>query len=410
MNYNALLDLATDLGYELAMCGAETFRVEDSINRILQTYGVQAEVFAIPNCLIVSMETPDGQPMTRMRRIGYHGNDLDGVECFNGLSRAICNRKPDPVEGQKWLDYVRTQKKVYSKGMYLLGNFLGAAGFALFFGGRFVDILWSGLCGVVIGLMGKFMDKLRANQFFSTISSSFVMAVLAYTISALGLTPNVDTVIIGALMILVPGLLVTNAMRDIIYGDTNSGVNRIVQVLLIAMAIALGTAAAWNVTGSIWQHRAVMEAVTYPYVMQCIASFVGCVGFAILFNVHSMGIWLCAIGGMATWAVYLLAFELGAGVVGANFWAALFASAYSEAMARIRKYPAISYLVVSVFPLLPGAGIYYTVAYALEGHMTEALHKGLQTLSIAGVMAVGILLVSTMVRLLNTWRIQKSKK
>ena len=410
MNYSALLDLATDLGYELAMSGAETFRVEDSINRILQTYNVQAEVFAIPNCLIVSIETPDGQPMTRMRRIGYHGNDLDGVERFNGLSRAICNRKPDPEEGKKWLEYVRSIKKFYSTAMHLLGNFLGAAGFCLFFGGRFIDILWSGLCGIVLGLMGKFMDKLKANQFFSTISSSFVMAVIAYTISAFGLTPNVDTVIIGALMILVPGLLVTNAMRDIIYGDTNSGVNRIVQVLLIAMAIALGTAAAWNVTGSIWQHRSVMEAVNYSYPMQCFASFVGCIGFSILFNVHSMGIWLCAIGGLATWAIYLLAFELGAGVVGANFWAALFASAYSEAMARIRKYPAISYLVVSVFPLLSGAGIYYTVAYALEGQMNKALYKGLQTLSIAGVMAVGILLISTMVRLRNIWRTQKSRK
>ena len=59
MNYSALLELATDLGYELAMCGAETFRVEESINRILSTYGVTAEVFSIPNCLIVSIETPE---------------------------------------------------------------------------------------------------------------------------------------------------------------------------------------------------------------------------------------------------------------------------------------------------------------------------------------------------------------
>ena len=92
MNYSALLELATDLGYELAMCGAETFRVEESINRILSTYGVTAEVFSIPNCLIVSIETPEGELMTRMRRIGYHGNDLDGIECFNAISRAICNR------------------------------------------------------------------------------------------------------------------------------------------------------------------------------------------------------------------------------------------------------------------------------------------------------------------------------
>jgi uncharacterized membrane protein YjjP (DUF1212 family) len=78
MKYNILLDLATDLGYELAMCGAETFRVEESITLILRTYGIEAEVFAIPNCPHVSIDV-DGQPMTRMRRIGYHGNDLDVV-------------------------------------------------------------------------------------------------------------------------------------------------------------------------------------------------------------------------------------------------------------------------------------------------------------------------------------------
>lgn len=407
MDYNTLLDLATDLGYELAMSGAETFRVEESINRVLKTYGVESEAFAIPNNLIVSIETPEGQPMTRMRRIGYHGNDLDGVEIFNGLSRAICNRKPEPMEARQWLQIARSKRRSYSLPMYLLGNFLGASGFALFFGGNLLDALWAGICGLVVGIVVKWMDRMKANQFFSTISSSFILALLAYSILGLGLTDHVDTVIIGTLMILVPGLLFTNAMRDIIYGDTNSGVNRIVQVLLIAMAIALGTAAAWSITDGIFGHPDSTPVIAYSGVIQCLVSLIGCIGFAILFNVHGMGIWLCAVGGMITWAVYLLAEHLGSGVVAANFWAALFASAYSEVMARIRKYPAISYLVVSIFPLLPGAGIYYTMSYALEGQMELALQKGIQTASIAGVMAVGILLVSTIVRLWTIWKFSR---
>ena len=90
MDYNILLDLATDLGYELAMCGAETFRVEESVSRVLSSYGIASEVFAIPNYLIVTVMMEDGTPITRMRRIGSHGNDLDSVEKFSGLSR----RKP----------------------------------------------------------------------------------------------------------------------------------------------------------------------------------------------------------------------------------------------------------------------------------------------------------------------------
>ena len=99
MDYNKLLDLATDLGYELAMSGAETFRVEESISRVLTAYGVESEVFAIPNYLIVNIHPEEGQPITRMRRIGMHGNDLDSVEKFSGLSRAYCNRTPEPRYG-----------------------------------------------------------------------------------------------------------------------------------------------------------------------------------------------------------------------------------------------------------------------------------------------------------------------
>ena len=147
MDYNTLLDIATDLGYELAMSGAETFRVEETINRVLAAYGVESEVFAIPNCLTVSIETEDGQLMTRMRRIGAHGNDLDTVERFNGLSRAICNRKPAPQEAKKWLEMVHQSRLHYSFPAYLLGNFLGGAGFAVFFGGNWMDFICGGICG-----------------------------------------------------------------------------------------------------------------------------------------------------------------------------------------------------------------------------------------------------------------------
>ena len=77
MDYYLLTDLAAQLGYHLAMGGAETFRVEDTVRRVLAAYGAQCEVFAIPNCLIVSFEAANGKPLTLMERIGFHGNDLE---------------------------------------------------------------------------------------------------------------------------------------------------------------------------------------------------------------------------------------------------------------------------------------------------------------------------------------------
>ena len=233
------------------------------------------------------------------------------------------------------------------------------------------------------------------------------MALLAYAMGAAGITYNPDAVTIGALMILVPGLLFTNAMRDIIYGDINSGVNRCVQVVLIAMAIALGTASAWRLASGFWGIPATVASVSYPFLLQCIFAFLGAAGFIVLFNIHGKGSLLCALGGGLTWAVFLIARELTGSDLTSYFWAALFSSLYSEIMARIRKYPAISYLVISIFPIIPGAGAYYTMHYAVQGQMDQFASRGMFTAAIAGVMAVGILLGSTLFRMYSDRKLHK---
>ena len=252
MDYYLLADLAARLGCQLALAGAETFRVEDTVRRILRTYGVECEVFAIPNSLTVSFEATNGKPLTIMKRIGYHGNDLEALEQLNALSRRISREKPTEEEASEWLRQTMARCRVYRPAVAYLGSFLGGLGFALVFGSSLRDCLWAGLMGMIIGFVNRFLDRFEANPFFSTILASFLMAVPAYVAAGLGWLDNPDAAIIGALMILVPGLLITNSMRDIIYGDTNSGVVRIVQVFLSAFAIALGTAAAWRVTAPIY--------------------------------------------------------------------------------------------------------------------------------------------------------------
>ena len=404
MDYQTLLDLVVDLGYRLSMCGAETFRVEESINRILSAYGIQSEAYAIPNCLTVSIETPDGKPMTRMRRIGHHGNDLDGVEKYNSLSRKICQTTPEPSTAAQWLLETDKTLSAYAFRYILIGNFFGAFGFAFLFGGTIMDAFVAGFCGILIGFVNRFLNSLETNQFFRTILASFLMAVPPYVLGALGMTDNPDAVIISALMLLVPGLLFVNALRDIIYGDTNSGVNRIMQVLLVAAALCLGTGSAWTLVHNLLNVPNSPEGIVYSLPIQLFGCFLGCCGFSVLFNIHGPGILLCTAGGMLTWAVYMLFLELGCDEIMAYLFATIIAAAYAEVMARIRKYPAISYLVVSIFPLIPGAAVYHTMNYAVRGDMENFAAQGIHTIAIAGIMAVGMLMVSTTVRLLTTWR------
>ena len=113
MNYPLIFDTALEVGYQLAMCGAETYRIEECIIRIMRAYGADAEVFAIPNSMTATMTTPDGESLTRLRRIGFHGNDLDSVEKYNSLSRRICAEKPEPEVALEWLKEVNASRISY---------------------------------------------------------------------------------------------------------------------------------------------------------------------------------------------------------------------------------------------------------------------------------------------------------
>ena len=164
MNEHLLLDLATDLGYELAVSGAETYRVEDSARLILTAYGLEPEVAAVNNYLIVSILTEQRKPITRMRRIGFHGNNLDAVERLNALSRRICAEKPDPEKALRMLDETRASVQYYSFPMLLVDHFLGAGGFGLLFGCSLPDAVFAGLCGILIAFITRFTSAMKAKS------------------------------------------------------------------------------------------------------------------------------------------------------------------------------------------------------------------------------------------------------
>ena len=318
MDYYLLTELAARIGYHLALSGAETFRIEETMRRVIGAYGIECQAFSIPNCVMVSLEAANGKPLMVMKRVGFHGNDLEAVEKLNALSRRICAEVPEPSVAAQWLEETLRERRHYSTPIYYLGNFCGAAGFCPVFGGSLRDCLFAGLMGLIIGFVTRQMDKRETNPFFSTIAAAFAMAVPAYFLAGLHLIDYVDAVIIGSLMILVPGLLITNSMRDIIYGDTNSGINRIVQVLLSAFTIAMGTAAAWRVTAGVYGVTEPSGATSYPVWAQAIMIFLACTGFFILFNTHGWGSALCAAGGVLTWMVYLLCRSLGFSIYGMN--------------------------------------------------------------------------------------------
>lgn len=242
MDYDKLLNMATELGYQLMASGAEIYRVEESIYRLLRAYGLEdPQVFAIPNALIVSVTTPQGHPITRMSRIPSHGTDIELLERCNSLCRRLCFQPIPLDEAQAQIKILSKHMQRYQPWQVLLGHGLAAAFFTPLFGGGVLDSVCAFVCGVIVGVCLLFGGRLiGSNGFFRTTVCSVVASLMALLLVRLGLGHDVDHVTIGVLMLLVPGAALTTAMREIMAGDIISGISRMAEVLLVASAIALG--------------------------------------------------------------------------------------------------------------------------------------------------------------------------
>ena len=144
-----------------------------------------------------------------------------------------------------------------------------------------------------------------------------------------------------------------------------------------------------------------MQEFISVYALPCLWAFAACLGFGLIFNIQGLGLLICGLGAALGWLVYLLAEHLlGTGDIESAFLAAICIGAYSEVMSRLRRCPVTAYLLVALLPLVPGAGIYYTMRYCVEGEMDLFLSTLLHTFGVAAALSVGAMLVSSVMRAL----------
>lgn len=142
--------------------------------------------------------------------------------------------------------------------------------------------------------------------------------------------------------------------------------------------------------------------------VRIICALLATVFIAVLFQVRKENIFAAAIGGGLGCLVNECGLALGLGTFFSIFLASLALASYSEIMARVRKTTVTTFLISGLFPLVPGAGMYYTMLAIVHNDLSEALSTGISTLSTAAVMALGILFVSTLSRGITYFRKTKN--
>ena len=133
------------------------------------------------------------------------------------------------------------------------------------------------------------------------------------------------------------------------------------------------------------------------YFLPVAYAFAACLGFGGLYNLHGKPVFWAAVGGALGWLAYLLTL-LFAPDLFAGFVSAAAVAFYAEVLARLQKRTVTTYLLIGIIPMVPGAGIYHTMEYCIQGDTALFIEEGLHTLGMAGALAIGILVVE------STWR------
>ncbi|MFE8701380.1 threonine/serine exporter family protein [Cytobacillus sp. FJAT-54145] len=237
-----IMEVCLLAGKIMLQSGAETYRVEDTMSRIAHSFGVkESHSFVTPTGIIFSVESEE-PTKTKLIRITERTTDLHKVTLVNSISRNISSGEMTLEKAYHELKEVEESKLTFKMTTQILAAAISSGCFLIMFQGEWADFLSAFIAGGA-GLWSLiYFHRLVPIKFFSEFVASLIIGILSFLFVKIGVGHELDKIIIGSVMPLVPGLLLTNAVRDLMAGHLVSGISKGAEALLTAFAIGSGIA------------------------------------------------------------------------------------------------------------------------------------------------------------------------
>jgi len=240
MYINKIIQTSADAGKIVLENGGETYRVEDTMQKICEAYGItSSNSFVTPTGIMLSATDEQGHAFALIRRIKNRTTNLEKLARVNYLARSIKSNHLSIDEFDDKLKQINLTPH-YSELTHLICGSFSAASCTIIFGGNYFDASISMIAGGAIKAMSIFLTRFNFNNFFINLIGGAIASTIALFAVKYGFAIHTDKIIIGAVMLLVPGIAITNAIRDTISGDLIAGSARAVEAFFIAVAIAVG--------------------------------------------------------------------------------------------------------------------------------------------------------------------------
>lgn len=242
-----ILKLAVSIGEQLLANGGEIYRVQETMGRILTAYGIEDyNVFVVSNGIFATVHEERQDRGSMVRYVPLGSMHLGKVTALNQLSREICSGTCTVEEAYNRLEECRCLTGAGRIGKLLAGG-MGCGAFCYLFGGGIAEAAIAFLLGMLLWMFIQAAGKEKISKFMISILGSAMVTAVSFGLSALGVEIMRDKVVIGAIMLLVPGVSLTTAIRELFSGDYLSGIIHLADALITAACIAVGVGAAVKV-------------------------------------------------------------------------------------------------------------------------------------------------------------------
>ena len=389
-----ILEFCVNLSRNMIMSGANLERIHTAVDAVCRAYGLRdVSIYLLSTHMSLSAYDGEGNYSTRQISIPPSGIHLERLRSLNQLSYKVAEITPSPKTLQQMLERAKNVAD-YADYMVLAGKICAMLCLGIMFGATLWDAVPIVCVTVLIHYLMSALERSGLDRMLVNSLTMWSAASVALMFIYSGFNGNFAVIMITVSMLVIPGIPLVNAMRNLLCGNESNGILQMLKISVETMALALGIYAAFIMFGVESMISPALTAPTNPALLTAL-SFTASVGFGVVFRIPPKDLWLAGLGGALSRLSVIYLPGIIPGRFGYMTLSAAVAALYAEFLAVKRRQPSTYFVYPSIIPLIPGDLFYFAITGIYLGAKSWVEMNGINCLiSLAG-LSMGFVLAST---------------
>ena len=405
-----VLEFCVELSRRMVVSGANLERVQLAVEHICNAYSLSdVSLYLLNTNISLSALDVDGDYISRQCTIPPAGIHLYRLKSLNSLSYTVVREKPSPKRlRQMLLDASEVRER--PDWQILLGQIIALSCLCLIFGGNAPEVFAVILIVIATHYIMIWAEKPGLNRLVTNALIMWLATVVAVLVMQAGMGENVPVIMITVSMLVIPGIPLVNAVRNLLCGNEMNGILQVAKVFIETMALAMGIYVALLMFGMRdGMSNAVVVTRSNPLFLILI-SFMASAAFGVVFRIPNRDLWCAVLGGALTRTLLIVLAPVIPSRLIYITVAALAAGLYAEAMATVRRDPSTYYIYPAIIPMIPGDLFYYALVgvYINDAQMVSSYSVNC-LLTLLG-MSIGFVLSSIVAHYIRKMRFSALRK